>query len=1158
MTNENILTQTSAGSISFESPDQSTLTVARPTVESDTLKVGALGSFALGVGSTMLTSVKAYGDLVNRGLGFDATYNPLQDISVTSRGEEFVNKYGNFLYDSPNPEYTASAIKKIDEQTKLNEIIMQNPIAGSVGMLTGTLIDPINVIPFMGLGKASKAAGTAIGAAEGAALGAISGAASYQIDPNTEKNDIAYSALFGTAMGATVGFLVPALRDRKLVQALKKEMEEPNSGLTIPESTSATPESAGAAANIEVATPDPVGNSAAYGTRIAEKIFTGAAAVVRTPNQKLLNNMLGSAKFLATKLGGFAGVVKKNLEGIATDWDVGSMHEVRVANQRTKINNGMDSAYKLHKENGGKLSFPEFYREAMYQHAVGDVDAAKGVGFKEAGAHLSKFFDDQWDEAKALGIFSEDAQKPSKYLIHSWDMDKIASDHIGFLDMVSKQIKSDHPTMSWDEAKAEAYLVVDDIKAKELSNTPSKLQKNYVAKSTKYRTFNIDNKLAWKYLRDDWDTVTDRYISQMEMAKIFKSDTRFNGEANPYKAVSGLVNKDKEEQISKITNELNKKRADVEGVQITTLRKELKDLDNKRQMLTEDISPIGNEELSAAVEKAKAELDKVTTDFQPKLDKAKAKVFKKEGSSERFVARVTDNYNKKVAALSDELKAAEDVLSSHVSKVRENNAATKAELKLVKEDMKKVRNGINALRQSDASLKDKVSLLKDEANKKIESINKSADEAVKLGHELLDALTGQVDVNTSQNVKDVSKLLRTWSYLNLMGSNVISQLPDTFRAIAYKLYDKIGFTKVADEVAKNFITLSDEDKAFFAYNLQNSGMSRNGNMFDIQDIADSGGNGIRRKISRGLNQVTEAFSKFTLVSALNRFNYNLIAADVVRNTISAAEKLLKGELAKGSYELTELARFGIDERRAKNMLAQYMKHRKTITEHGVIHYDPNVSAWDADVGLEFASFVQRYVNRVIVNPSVGSKHHFLNSAVGRVVGQFKGYQFGAYESNLMNSAQTIGLTDGHTKLALTSLFMMSLGGMVTQMAKDTIGGKKVEITPEYLAFAAFNNGGILPMVDYMSNIADRYGMGVGSLLGQRERTKFLQGNALEPFLGPSFGLVGNKGPKFVGAAYKAMSGQDLTERDFGDLVKPLPFQNVLYWNNMVKQLTDGK
>lgn len=1027
MTNENILQQVSAGSVSFETPEQSTLSVASPTTESNVPKVGAIGSFALGVGSTMLSSVRAFGDLVNRGIGFDNTYNPLNDINVTSRGEEFVNKYGNFLYDSPNPEYTSSALKRIDEQDKINQAIAQNPIAGAVGMLTGALVDPINLIPFMGIGKATKAVGAAVGAAEGAALGAVSGAATYQIDPNAEQGDILSSALFGTAMGATVGFMIPALRDRKLIQALKKDMEEPSSGLMIPEPKDVTPESAGAAANIEVATPDPVGNSAAYGTRIAEKVFKGAASIVRSPNQKLLNNMLGSAKFLATKLGGFAGVVKKNLEGIATDWDIGSMHEVRVANQRNKINAGIEPAYKLHKEKGGKLSYTEFYREAMYQHAIGDVDPAKGVGFKEAAATLSKLFDDQWDEAKKLGIFSEDAKKPDKYLIHAWDLDKIASDHIGFLDMVSKQIKSDHPTMTWDEAKAEAYLVVDDIKARELSNTPSKLQKSYVAKSTRYRTFKIDNKLAWKYLRDDWDAVTDKYISQMEMAKIFKSDTRFNGEANPYTAVSKLVNKDKEEQIASLLGQR------------------------------------------------------------------------------------------------DSLKA----------RLKEEGAVN------IKEQLDFFEAGIN---------------------KKIAEINSSADEAVKLGHELLDAITGQVDPNSSQTTKDISKLLRAWSYLNLMGSNAISQIPDTFRAIAYKLYDKIGFTPVVDSVAKNFIKLSPEDKAFLAYNLQNSGMSRTGNMFDIQDIAD-GGRGAKLLgliPVRTLNTVTEAFSKFTLVSALNRFNYNIIVNDVVRNVISASEKLLKGELKKGSYELIELSRFGIDERRAKNMLAQYMKHRKTITEHGVVHYDPNVSAWDSDTGLEFAAFVQRYVNRVIVNPTVGSKHHFLNSAVGRVVGQFKGYQFGAYEANLMNSAQTIGLTDEHTKLALTSLFMMSLGGALTQIAKDLNSNKKIEVTPEYLAFAAFNNGGVLPMVDYMSNIADRYGLGVGSLLGQRERTKFIQGNALEPFLGPSFGLVGDRVPKALGAFGKALSGQDIDEKDFGHMVKALPAQNVLYWNNILKQLTDGK
>lgn len=999
MANENILTQTSQGNITFESPDQSTVAVNQQGLGT-TENVGALTSFALGVKEGFGTIYRAAGDYLTRNTNVDTTYNPIHDPLVKFRGEEFINKYGDYLIDSPNAEYTIKALKEIDDQEVIKSAMAQNPISGMLGTLTGSLVDPINFVPFLGLGKYSKSASVAIGAAQGAALGAVAGAADYQLSTERDASNIGLSALFGTAMGGVVGLLAPEVATLGGGKALLKEFDEPMSGLTEPMKPQPVI-TEGTGAQYVGSGFNPVEESAAYGTKLAEFIFKGAQRL--SPNQKLLNNSLGSARFLASKLGGYAGVLKKNLDGVATDWDIASMYEVRMANKRNNINKNLDPLFKEYKAEGGTGDYPDFVREAMYAHGV---EASKFASVNKAASKLNDHFSTMWDEGVASGIFKADAKKPDKYIPHYWDMDKITRDHLGFLDMVKSQIKKDHPQLSEADLTNEAYAIVDDLKANEFSNGGSVMRKaGFKNKSSLYRTFNVENDLAWKYIRDDWDVTLDRYNSNMELAKVFASDSRFDASKNPYDALAQLIHRDKEEQILLAT-----------------------------------------------------------------------------------------------------------------------------------------KSGEN----------------KDLINKKIEKINKDADEAINISHGLLDALTGQADSRLglfgNKTVRTTSKLLRTYSTLNLMGSNVLSQIPDMFRALAYKIYDKVGFSPMASSFAENFIKLNNEDKAFFAYHIQNSGdFSRAGKMFDLQDVNDMGS-----KVERLASRAVNSFFNLTLVNWFNRFNYNMLAHDAVRNVLSASEKLLDGKLEKGSFEAIELARFGIDKVRAREILDQYNKHKTIVPDSSDKVFDPQVSLWDSSVGLEFAANIQRYVSRIIISPTLGSKPIFTNTSIGRVLTQFKSFQYAAFESGLMNTAQTLGLTSTHTQQTLATMLLMSLGGVATQLAKDANSGREIKITPEYVAFAAFNNGGVFPMFDYASNIADKYGFGMGTLLGQREKSKFIASNALDPFLGPSFGLVGSTLPTAVGSIAKVVKEGDMNEKDFSKIMRAMPAQNLLYWNYLVKQLTDGK
>lgn len=476
--------------------------------------------------------------------------------------------------------------------------------------------------------------------------------------------------------------------------------------------------------------------------------------------------------------------------------------------------------------------------------------------------------------------------------------------------------------------------------------------------------------------------------------------------------------------------------------------------------------------------------------------------------------------------------------------------------RFIQEDMSDRVNELVRLRDNHASelagnLKAQEAVIKT-YNKKIEALRSDGSRTVAIAQNLIDAISGTADAKLgmfgSDTVKRVSRSLKSLTFLSKMGSNIVTQLPDVARAVVYKIFDKVDM-KSLKEPLDFMITLSKEERSMLAYEAQMA--VDNGRLMNINDIGND--IAITNSFDRGMTKAAKFYHKYTGVAYFNQFTSNVAARDALSKNLARAQLIVDGKMVKGSFESIEAARFGIDESNAKTFIDEYMTHREFIPEFGL--FDPHIERWSSKASLDISAMTTRYVDRVVVQASKGSKWHFANTALGGAVMQFKNWTMGAYEKILMEQLQEAGLSSQHTKLMMANMVAMSSMGAVVGVLKDINNAKEANVTPEALLFHAFDKGGAFAYLDYISSIGDRYGFGVGALLNQRQKSRYLSSSLLEDFLGANFNLVNKQVPDFLGATYRWVSGE-ARPSDAQKIMKPLPLQNYILLNNAIKSWTN--
>lgn len=420
---------------------------------------------------------------------------------------------------------------------------------------------------------------------------------------------------------------------------------------------------------------------------------------------------------------------------------------------------------------------------------------------------------------------------------------------------------------------------------------------------------------------------------------------------------------------------------------------------------------------------------------------------------------------------------------------------------------------------------------------------------------LIDILTGRNIAGTNRTLRTIAALAKGWSYMKAMGSATISQIPDFARLMGLKVFKgKFGaeMKDVIGEVVNTFKLSNDKDGARRLGIIADELLSTNGTLSRAGAIGDLGEGQYLTKGERITRVATNAFSKINLMDPMNNFTREIAASDAAKNILVLSNKLVKGTLKKGSLEEIELAKLGVDKQTAEKFIKEFEVHKRVEEKWGGKVVFSNYQNWESETQLKFASMIRRSVDNTIVQKTLGSQSALLSTPIGSVISQFKGFMIASQSKVLLPGLQRIaGMGAESTaqviKVVLADLMLASLSGTV----RDFVMGREVDLSPERLILHAFDRSAIMSGFSYPSAILDKFGVGVGALLGEDGSTKFRNVNVLEALMGPTAGAI-------QGAADVSMRFTDgkITDKDMEQLIRQLPGQNLLWWAWAVNKISE--
>ena len=487
-----------------------------------------------------------------------------------------------------------------------------------------------------------------------------------------------------------------------------------------------------------------------------------------------------------------------------------------------------------------------------------------------------------------------------------------------------------------------------------------------------------------------------------------------------------------------------------------------------------------------------------------------------------------------------------EILSEHeLRKVfgTEGNVYDNAQ-KIVQDDYAKMRAEIDA---SDASKADKNKRLKELAEAEKSDLQDVVD--------MIDMTTGRHVLRDSRLARSAAAIAKGISHMRLMGGQALAQIPDLARMIGFDLFKgKFGqeMSDVIGETVDKFKLGKDMSSArrlgIIAEELSSTGsmMSRANAVADLSDAPYA------TTAEKAVNTLGNVYSKINLADFWNNGVRSWAAEEVAEKILRGSKKLLDGKLKDDDLLAIDLAKYGVDKKFAKQILDQFNKHKQVEDYwNGKVVFS-NYESWSPEIQLKFASILKREVDNVIVQPTVGTRSAFISSAVGSVIFQFKGFMLASLAKATLPQIQRMsGMGPKAAALVGAAITGDVFLGAFTGTLRDVVYGRDVDLSPERLTLYGFDRSNFFSTFSYASGMLDKFGLGVGTMLGEGNKSKFRQAQILETLLGPTAGLVSDT----ANTALRFRDGT-ITNSDLEQAVRLIPFQNLFYWGAFVNNINE--
>ena len=381
---------------------------------------------------------------------------------------------------------------------------------------------------------------------------------------------------------------------------------------------------------------------------------------------------------------------------------------------------------------------------------------------------------------------------------------------------------------------------------------------------------------------------------------------------------------------------------------------------------------------------------------------------------------------------------------------------------------------------------------------------------------------------------------RKLNFLQKMGGVVVSSLADIANPIAIH-----GFKRWAPAL-QNLITniqgikLNVAEAKLAGNIIEKTTLGRMSSMAEIGDPFHSGRSSFERLLDNGV----KLMSKINLMPLWNDANKSF--AGVISQQRIINESINWSNQAIKQNDRTYLSFLGIGEDEAKFINKQINKFGYKDGNLWVA----NTKKWnDSEAVFNFRNALNTDIDRTIVSLGAGDIPLFMNTEVGKTIGQFKSFAFASTQQVLIARLQ-------QKDMAALSGFISAISlGMLIYYLKTIGARKKLSQDPNKWIIEGLDRSGYLGILMEVNNISEKVTggkVGVNALTDGEIMSRYASRNITSTLIGPTAGQVSD-----VASISSAIFKGEITEADVKDFRQFLPYQNLFYLRSVFDEMEDS-
>ena len=963
--------------------------------------------------------------------------------------------YADMLVDAPNSAELRTRKVRIDESRKHRDVIARYGIGGTAWDVAFSLLDPTflvaaGIAPELSAAKAqqmTRLAKSVYAAKQGAVSGATYEAAMQALQDQRSAPESLATIGASTLLGGVLGSMYRTSKDPAIKEALK-EMDA-----SIPQST------VGAQ---QVRKETTLARESLVGASKKLSDMMSKIPLIGTDYSKVNASLFTVDKQIMQDLSDLTGILGKNLEGDANPASLSALqarHEARVANY-ADVENMAWHEYKQRVPKPQQMNKDSFVESVARASRRDD-----SVGIPEVDKAAKYLRDEVFDPLKNDAIQYGLLKDPEKAAL-----DRIKKAAVGkYVKAEEGQIYSDYSAkarskiLSKRDFSNQTKLLISepsDAFIPEMDSAASSIRDFFLQSAIKEQAggrglAGITRRAKINAILDD---AYSAYSKRLEPESIGKFRARAANDLDVNEDVARLRQLLKDAESGEAAKRVHLRGLESgEGkmrvVGAKSYFKRMYDQAKIRDNLSawnkvlfthfRRTSDASDEEIYAAVEDVTKKImhqDVGRTNFNTVIDVAKA------GPLKERTLDIPDELIEPFL-VNDPVKVARAYVRElgpqvELAKRFHGDVTLEGELSRLSDE-------VSALKQKveKSDLPDKVK------SEKLKEISKQAtdsmDAIVRMRDRFLNK-TGALSPSASKSERAAVRAARGWRNLVMSakggGIPIVGGIMDATKIIIHNGFLPTMTKAVQLAASKEFRQLS-RAKARRAGSAVEVALSRRANVQYEGAITE----GWTQKLVEGL-------FKYTGMNHIMDFN-QMLSATLFEDRVIKAAKNIDG-LSK--YELAELASLGLGKKELKAIAKQVEKHGGEVDGVGI----SGSALWnDEDIpelGKIYDAAVLKETRHAVQQPGVADRVWWMDSEIGKVVGQLKTFALSAPVRMALQPVQMASM--GQYGRAARYVGFMMLGGYLTASLRGLIAGVKPETDPKKAVSSAITETGLLGVI----------------------------------------------------------------------------------------------